>query len=313
MSSEVKIVAILAVSLLALEIGTRLAEPRLSKDLAHIRTFSELSNRFSSTVKKDPRAKKTVLILGNSLARQGIDEQILVSGLTDSKGHSPTIGFITPDGTSVTEWVWAYRRYVMHPGASPDLVILVTGRHHLMDDSREQLDIPRLAAFYLDARDRSEFLSRYSIDTEQSIELLLASQSRLLADRTRLRPLLFYRMIPGYEVGVNQINAALGGGVPGESTGIEASPMTEKTETLRLLIESIKASGAHPVVVTVPLPDPYSLSAGVAELLGERGIDTVPLGEAMLLPEERFPDGYHLDRKGAAMVTRELLREIGAN
>jgi len=310
MSSEIKIIVILVASLIGLEVGTRLAEPRLSKDLAHIGTYPDLESRFRSAGNGDSSAGMKVLVLGNSLARRGIDKKLLVDGLTEPGGNPPVVGFITPDGSSVTEWAWAYRRYLMHPGAKPDLVIVMTGQHHLVDDTREQLDIPRLAAFYLSAKDRAEFVSRYSIGSEQRLELLLASQSRLLADRTRLRPLLFYRTVPGYEVGVNQINAALGGGVPVASTDKTTLPKVETTDTLNLLIESVNASGARLVVVTAPLPDPYSLSGAVMGLLQKQGVATLLLGETLLLPDDRFPDGYHLDEVGAAKVTGELLRML---
>lgn len=313
MSAEKKILIILAVGLVCLEVGTRVVEPYLSKDLAHIRTFSDLSERLAPPLAESGDRGSVVLVLGNSLARFGIDEEILRAGLKGAEGQLPAMGFMTADGSGIAEWAWGYRRYVLNSGARPDLVILVTGRLHLVDPLPQNLLIQYLGAFFVDARDRRKFISENPVGAEKRLDFLLATQSRLAVDRARLRPLLFYRTVPGYEIAVNQINEALGGGVAGVSLDndstdtMSGNPQEGQTDALNLLIDSVRESGSRLVVVTAPLPDAYSLPEVVAANLEARDVTLVPLGKTLRLPSERFPDGYHLDETGAQEFTKLLL------
>lgn len=304
MSAERLILCLLVAALLAMEAVTRLAEPSLSKDIAHMHTFSQLAETLAP-------GRAGVLVVGNSLARCGIDPATLSEGLP---GHPP-VGLMVPDATAAIEWAWGYRRHVLQAGARPDRVIIMTGRTHLEDPAVVQT--PRLGAFFVGgAGDRLAFLREELDGFEEKAAFLLSSASRLFANRGRIQPLLFYHAVPGYETAVNRINIAAGGGVTpqADAKAADEAPLATRSRTLRnvaRLIDAVRESGAEPIVVTAPLPERWSLPEPVADLLRERAVRVVPLGAELALPAERFPDGYHLDPEGARLATEELVRRLG--
>ena len=184
----------------------------------------------------------------------------------------------------------------------------MTGRTHLLDPARPETE--RLGAIYVGGGgDRWRFLREELGGFEARATFVLAAASRLHANRERVRPLLFYHAMPGYEEAVNRINRAAGGGheAAAEAAGSAVAGLgQEGLRYANLLLDSVEASGAELVVVTAPLPEPWSLPEPVAALLRERSIAVIALGEEAPLPPERFPDGYHLDAEGAAEATRLL-------
>lgn len=305
MTDETKILLCLAAGLVGLELAVRPAEPLLSKDLAHVATFDGIAGRFSAAP-----GGGGVLVLGNSLARCALDEGRLREGL--GLAETDPLVWMVPDATGVAEWAWGYRRHVLHRGARPDRVLLVTGRTHLLDPAA--LEEERLGAFYVGGGgDRRRFFLEELGGAETRCSFLLAGLSRLYADRGRLRPRLFYGAMPGYEEAVNRINRAAGGGHEGGEDGGREGGEHETGEGLRqlaLLVDSVRESGAELIVATAPLPGRWSLPEAVSDFLATQGVPVLPLGEGDPLPAERFPDGYHLDAEGAVEATDRLLEGL---
>ncbi len=307
MTPETKIAALLLLGLAGLEAAMRPGETRLSKDLAHVRSLETLAARFPGPEEDGPETGGGVLVLGNSLARCAIDEGLLREGLGLADGEA--LAFLVPDATGVAEWAWGYRRHLLHRGARPRMVLLMTGRTHLLDPAKP--DVERLGAFYVGGGgDRSRFLREELGGFEQRASFVLAGASRLYANRGRLRPLLFYNTMPGYAAAVDRINIAAGGGYA-PRTGETAAP-GGGTRQLERLVDSVGESGADLFVVGVPLPQPWSLPDEVSSLLAGRGVPVIALGAGDTLPPDRFPDGYHLDPEGAAETTRRLVEALRA-
>jgi hypothetical protein len=307
MTPETKIAALLLLGLVGLEGAMRPGETRLSKDLAHIRSLETLADRFPGSEPSHGEKGGGVLVLGNSLARCAIDEELLREGL--GLPDEETLAVMVPDATGVVEWAWGYRRHLLHRGARPRLVLLLTGRTHLLDPARPEIE--RLGAFHVGGGgDRRRFLREELGGFEERASFVLAGASRLYANRGRLRPLLFYKAMPGYTAAVDRINIAAGGGHAPRSE--EQADADGGTRQLGLLIDSVRQSGADLVVVGVPLPQPWSLPDEVGELLAARQVPVIALGAGDTLPAERFPDGYHLDPEGAAETTRRLVEALRA-
>ncbi|MCB1090189.1 MAG: hypothetical protein KDL87_01565 [Verrucomicrobiae bacterium] len=297
MTPERRIILGLVLLLAALEVAVRQVEPRLSKDLAHVHSLSELPEKLAP-------GTGGVLVMGNSLARCGIAPARLSAGLTGQ----PEVALMVPDATAAIEWAWGYRRHVLHAGARPALVILVTGRTHLFDPAHKQIE--RLGAFHVGGGgDQWRFLTNELGGVEERASFLISSVSRLYADRGRIQPLVFYNFIPSYESSVNRINMAAGGGF-----SQEMEPNLEESRGLancQRLVDSVRESGARLVVVTAPLPEPWSLPEAVSQLLKKNEVPVIPLGSEVRLSAERFPDGYHLDPAGAEIATAALVKALG--
>ncbi len=322
MKSEAKVVLAVAAALLAMELVARPFEPRLSLDLAHIRGFDQLAERVGKASNGGEEASP-VLVLGNSLARNGVDAEVLTEGLRDAGMKEPRLVFMTADSTDIAQWLYGYRRYLDGPGAKPALVLLFTARSHLSD--RRIQGPEAMGAYYVANGDVQSFLREDAGSLDSACSFLLGRVSRLFAARGRVRPLLFYNWVPGYEVAARQINQGLGDGAladeppahgSGEEVGEvgEVQPGGEKSaqsfHRLERLIETVRESGVKLVIVTVPLPEPYRMPEAIREICRKNEVPISLVGESAWLPDGRFPDGYHLNPEGAAEFMEALSSEL---
>lgn len=291
MLMELRVLAVLLAALLGLEVTTRVFEGRLSKDVNHLRSLPAQAARLRSA----PADHYKVLILGNSLAREGLDQEELKRGLEAAVGRPVMLAAMHPDGSRVEEWRYGFRRYFDAAGSQPDLLLLCTGRAHLLDGLR---DLDTVAAFHVSWRDLPDLVREQQLGVDALCQAAAARVSRLFAHRRRVQPLLFYHGMPRYEPTVNLIQAS-------SQKAARAGGANESVRTLTALLQTCRAAGTRVAVLTVPLPAPYDLPDTVKAVLQVEGVpcfDSPPS-----LPSERFPDGYHLDREGAAIWTRALL------
>lgn len=291
MHTELRVLIALLIALLGLEAAARVFETRLSKDVAHLRSLPVEAARLRDA----PADRLKVLILGNSLAREGLDRDLLKRGLEAQTGRSVELAAMTPDGSRIEEWLYGYRRHFDLTGARPDLVLLCTGRAHLLDG---QADLDALAAFHVSWQDLPGFVRDQGLGVEGICQAAAARLSRLFAHRRRVQPLLFYHAMPRYEATVNLIQAT--------ALGVARTSETrESTRSLAALLKACRASGVRVLLLQVPLPDAYELPATITATADACG--AAILGPPPQMPLERFPDGYHMDRRGALLWTHQML------
>lgn len=290
---ELFVVGALLAALLGLEICARIFEIRLSKDVAHIRSLPAEAER----LREAPGGALKVLILGNSLARCGVDQAVLSQRLRGMTKREVAISVMHPDGSRVEEWHYGYRRYFDQTGAAPDVVLLCSGRLHLVDGLD---DLDSVAAFYTSWRDMPDFMGRENLGVGAICQATVARLSALFAHRRRVQPLVFYNAMPRYEPTVNLI---------GRVRSLQASGEVEERalhcENFAGLADTVRLSGGQVLLLQVPLPEAYELPSRVLETAQEKGVRV--LRADLSVPGERFPDGYHMDAQGAAHWTHWLL------
>ncbi len=296
MNTELRVFIALLLALLGLEAAARLFETRLSKDIAHLRSLPAEAARLRDA----PADSCKVLILGNSLARAGLDRERLTRGLQAKLGRPVVLAAMHPDGSRIEEWQYGYRRYFEQTGARPDLVLLCTGRAHLLDGLR---DLDAVAAFHVSWRDLPGFVREQKLGVDALCQVIAARASALFAHRRRVQPLLFYHWMPRYEPTVNLIQAA------GQGAARRSAAPEESARAFLGLLQTCRAAGTRVALLPVPLPEPYELPTGVVEAAQLGGAFT--LGPPPRLPARHFPDGYHLDAEGAALWTAALLEQRG--
>jgi hypothetical protein len=303
MKSEIKVVLFLIGCLLAGEWGTRWVEPELSKDVEHLEGLEAMAQRL------EPRGKSNVLVLGNSLARCGLDQGLLSEGWRLPSGEVAQVEVLTPDASGIVDWGQGFRRYVVETGSRPEVVVVGTGRVHLNDPMEVQS--ARLAAWLVPKDERWAFVKDQKWGMEEAIPFWLASWSRLFANRERIEPLVFYRLVPGYEETSRLINHERGVALAGRSGGHEQGAVT--TRHLQRLIDDVAKVGARLVVVTMPMPEVYELPGEVVEVLKANRVLLIEGGSKNTMEAERFPDGYHLDAGGARRFTTWLIERLNAS
>lgn len=282
--------------LLAMEVGARVFETRLSKDLAYLRELPAVAQRM-----KESDAYK-VLIIGNSLARYGIDKAMLERRL-QGKGYGEVLveGF-HQDATGITEWNYGLRRYFLNVGAIPDWIILVTAGKHLLDHAPHS---ERLGAFYVDKAEVEEAIFNDLRSVENGSRFFLARFSSLFASRARIQPFVFYNYLPEYSHTIQTVNGqrkALR-----EDAGID----TEwGASNLSRLLRVVRSKGIVLSVVGVPMEVNYALPQVVLDEVRKQGLELWDLSEIAGIDDENFFDGYHLDAEGGRRVTDELMNQF---
>jgi hypothetical protein len=284
LKTETKFVIAVIVALFAGEGLARLFESSLSADVRQMLAHETIPAKIAEA---RAQGRFCVLVLGNSLARAAVDRATLEEGLREKGYPDPLVLYLTPDASGINEWTAAYRKYFPGDGPiRPDLLILVTGPSHLLDHPVRSPE--KLAAFHASARDCPEILSNWLTTTSERSRFLLAGASRLFANRERIRPLLFYRFVPGYETTAPRLNR------PEGDRPDRADEEGATVERFAGLLDSLGLPVENVIVTAVPLPEPYSLPSVVLQAAGRRDV-AVWQGLAMEhWPPDAFPDGYHL-------------------
>jgi hypothetical protein len=305
MKTETKVLLTLGLIALVAEFGARNLGDRLSKDVAHLNHLSELPTQLR------PIGPAQVLILGNSLSRQAFDRQVLERSWRLLGGSRAKTTAIHPDASGIIEWSQAFRRYVLLPGCRPQFVLIGSGRTHLLDPKGD-LEIERLGAWLVPPSERLRFAQNEGLTLEQRLPFVLASQSQLFANRGRIQPLTFYNGVPGYEATVRTISERRSSTLGAENLmpSAETAPPQPTLRHLRRLLDDIRASGATPVIVALPVPEAYTLPSTVTQLLAQQKVRLIDFGSTHSFPSSFFPDGYHLNEEGGRIFTEKLLPQI---
>lgn len=302
MNPEIKIGICLGLVVLLAEGAARLGEPRLSKDLAHLATFQDLAEKMP-----EGNARFDVLLLGNSLARHGVGRSALEERLQAEQEAEVKMHSMLPDATGITEWNWGFRRYLEKRDGHPDLVLLFTGPKHLLD--ARSVFPERMGAYYVPRGDRWRYAMNELEGIDERSRFFLASVSRIFANRARLRPLVFYNLVPGYEATAQAINRGLN--TSREELEAFSAQSEAGTSNLEALFSSVDSVGGKVVIVSVPVPGgTYSLPDSVREAAADHGCRLIELGSDLDLSDNEFPDGYHLGRNGAERFTEELVARL---
>ncbi len=92
-AAETRVVLVLLAAIALVDVGLRLAEPRLSGTLAHVAEIPELI-----AAAGNPQ-QHPLLLLGNSLTNNGVAPAVIEAALQDM-----SIAKVTPDGTGLWDW-----------------------------------------------------------------------------------------------------------------------------------------------------------------------------------------------------------------
>lgn len=285
---EWKVLMALGLLILCLEMGARAFGSSLSKDLRHLESLPAAAERLRES------GRDGLLIVGNSLAREGID------GTTVGQDY-PLVERFHPDSSAIVEWRWGLGRYFLQEGAVPAEIWLVTGRSHL---AGSLVTPEKLGAYFVGHSQIAEAL-RSLPGTEERLRFVAGYGFRLMGIRERVRPLVGYRFFPGFEAAWPEL-----------VKGRAPDPQEEKgkaPQNLESLERFLAISRQRDIVVTVilvPLPERYGLPHQVEQLLDEAGVRVIDLTQVPGLSRTHFPDGYHLNSEGARLTTEELLKAL---
>lgn len=276
--------------LLMVELGLRLTEERLSLDVRHIRTMDEV------VAELDESSGPTMLFIGNSLTRHGVDFDLVKEVLASSGAEEWSVAVIHPDDTMVLDWLYLYDRYVIEQDAVPDVVVIGFAAWHLDDRPVTRAQSYRLGRYFVSDRMLGDLVGNELSSLTERMNVLLARHSAAFAARERISRRIL-SLLPSFPDSAQRVNDLLQDARRGESS--------KKTfERLERLITLVQESGAELVFVAMPIRSGYDLDPELMRTLEGGGAHLIDLRSIPGLTADMFLDGLHLLPEGAELYSR---------
>jgi hypothetical protein len=297
---ETRVVVALLAMITLVDVGLRLAEPRLSGNLAHVAEIPELI-----AVAGQPQ-RQALLLLGNSLTNNGVSPQVINTALPDV-----TIAKVTPDGTGLWDWQCLLDHEVVERReVQYDTVVIGFAWHLLSDQTRN--DPSRLGALYCRMSDLAD-PGTIGLEGSGDIgEFMAANVLRTYALRDTLRNRFFQLLVPKYVQFTQAGNARAGVAEPpsGEQA---ASPEGEPEYTYRTLaglIDRLKSKGTRVIVVAMPVQSTYEIDPDLRELEASGALTVIDLRNAAALDSSHYLDQMHLNPVGQQILSKVLAADL---
>lgn len=277
----------MTLSVLLCEAGIRLIGPGLSRDLEQIRAMPRIAAEFQP----DRANQQRILFLGNSLFREGVDPELVESGLQQFSGGQYQVRRATADATGIPEWYYAFKRFFADAGQVPDVMVLGfagdSGGH--FSDSRQVMP-DRLAQHYSRLRDIPELFRRDVTSFDQRCDFMAASVSWAWANRERVQKRVLDAVVPGYRTAAQRMNDAI---LPGRVATQQESP-AEYTR-LKRLIALAQQHDVELVFLAIPIGRDYEIDPGLSAVAGMFQIPLIDGRQVPGITHDLFPDGYHMN------------------
>ncbi|TWT59395.1 hypothetical protein [Rubinisphaera italica] len=298
--AEWGVLLIVLVTFLALESVFRFRGEILSKDIAHLNSFEQISRELAEAAQ--PNELRT-LFLGNSLTRYGIDQELFTQIVADDYDLTVKTVKMNPDNTALADWFYAYQTYFKKAGRPPEVMIVGFEGNHLRDAPSNHLD--RLA-YYYGAGNDPEDLGRFDLKTlEQKISFQLCRVSAAMANRDRLQRRVLDQVIPQYREGMDQLNGRL-------QIATSASPKVQVSyERLLKFIALAEQDDVQVILVAMPVPEYYEFDSALLEVVSSTSAQLIDCRLIPGLTNEMFFDGLHMDEQASRIYTTALAEKIG--
>lgn len=300
---ETRVVLALLGAIALVDLGLRLAEPRLSGNLAHVAEIPEL------VAAAGQPQRHSLLLLGNSLINNGIAPPAIHAVLPDL-----SLAKITPDGTNLWDWQCLLdHQLVERREVQYDTVVIGFAWHLLSDQTHN--DPSRLGALYCRMSDLAQ-PSAIGLQTSGDIgEFIAASVLRTYALRDTLRNRFFQIVVPHY-VQFTQAGNAARAGVPEQPAGAHRKPAAAQTEytyrTLAGVVDRLKSKGTRVFVVAMPVQSTYEIDPSLRELARSGALSVIDLRKVADLDRSHYLDQMHLNTAGQQIVSKVLAADLHA-
>jgi hypothetical protein len=294
------VVALLAVIALV-DVGLRLAEARLSGNLAHVAEIPELIAAAGQP------ERHSLLLLGNSLTHNGIAAPVINAALQDA-----TIAKVTPDGTGLWDWQCLLDHQVVERREVQFDTIVIGFAWHLLSDQTRN-DPSRLGALYCRMSDVANS-GAIGLETSGDIgEFMAANVLRTYALRDTLRNRFFQLLVPNY-VQFTQAGNAARAGVVEQPAGEHHAPVAAEPQytyhTLAGMVDRLKSKGTRVIVVAMPVQSTYEIDPDLRELEASNALTVIDLRKVAGLDSSHYLDQMHLNPVGQQILSKVLAADL---
>lgn len=282
------LLAAMLIYLGALEIFARTVVPERS------RVQREYAEDYRAALALQPvtgSGATTALIVGNSLLRAGVDQEMLRRAMAPDY----FVSVFPVDYTMYWDWYFGLRR-LFADGARPAVVVVSLSPEQLVSDSTIG---ERFAHFLMRLDDLPQVARAARLDMTAASDYFFAHGSRWLGGRWEIRNWLFSRLIPGAAELVEAF-------VPQDRT-IAANYTVERALTrLKALKALANANGAQFVFSIPPALDAANPATEIQLVSTLAGVPVLLPYRPGEMPRAAFSDGAHLDSYGAALYIERL-------
>lgn len=291
---EWRLVLSLGCALLLLEAGTRAwvarGEARASADTLNVRNLA----RTAAAMRE--HAGHKALVLGNSLAHDGVRGDMLCDALRSAGRVDAGVFLGTPSGSSAMHWDYALRRYFTLAGAVPDEIFFCGHPWHFADRPE---DTARLHAFYVANADFGRALAdMHGWDAKAGF--VLSRISSLWGVNTGLKARLFAALVPHYEEVETRLQR-----LRWTLTAPDAS--RSATTHLKRMLDELSGLHVRAHLVAMPtLRQSSPVPGSIVETGAEGGADLIDLTAMAGLDAGCYKDGFHLNERGARLFSQQL-------
>jgi len=300
-SDEWKVLAAVALVLLAGEGLLRYAGPRVSSDIRQIRSLPRRAEKLHAG------SGARVLLLGNSLARSGLQKDLFVAETRRLGAPAFAMGVENFNGAEITEWHRMLEENYASPSRRPDVVIVSAAGATSFAD-KPDVRLGRLA--HLTSARRApvvlaDDLEGFGDRAEYAQSLLFFS----FASRSGIQDKALERVIPYYDECTRRVKLAGRDRARARQAASGSGPK-RTYRRLRRFLRTARHSGITPVLVLMPYAKDYEVPAelfraaadGAARVLDCRRIDG--------LTPRHYSDGHHLNADGAGVFSREFAARL---
>lgn len=317
--TELKVVGMLFVVLVAVECAITGMEGWLSVDIQHLRDFANITSQLryrseslaiaeqrrsgATAIEAVSNAPVQILMLGNSMTRHGIDDDAFRRAIQD-RSLPVELLKLFPDNTRISEWAYLYSNFVVDRGKAPDMLLIGFGDQQLTDGPSS---VPqRLARFYGCGSDDLRTLARFDLHgVEDWSQFAAARLFATCANRDRVQRRILGSLIPGYQLASNELNVRTKASKQGRDTAAGEAPQPTY-ERLSQLIDQAQRAHVEVVLIAMPLQQEYELDPQLVELARARQFTLMDCRHPAGVTPEMLPDGLHLTQQGAALYSQYL-------
>ena len=290
---ELKVVLFLVALLIGCDAAVRLLETRLSFDLVHIREIPAIVQKNSEG--DQPR----IIFLGNSLTREGIDENSFKKGFAGRV----TVARVYPDDTTMLDWYYVFQHLVAVEKGSADVLVLGFSRRQL--DDQNVVHPRRLGRYFTGWSEMPEVVSRDLEDFEQISEYSISRISSSFANAERVAPRVFDKLIPYYRESAQRLNRR-----PVAGSKPEPPPTYQRLRRFSALADQ---RGIKVVLLAIPVGENYAIDPRLRQVVKDLDLHLIDGNELEGLEPTSFPDGLHMDDAAAKVFSEFVAAKLAGN
>ncbi len=290
--TEAKVIGLVVVVLVSVELGVHIFEKRMAVGFNTPKASEAFVNAEG----------RRVLVLGNSLVRNGVDVKLLEGNIQAQIGSPVRVGQAFLVAASMSDWYYIFKSSFIDTRRVPDTLVLFFAYDYLQDAPIQRSFV---AHYYSSVNDIPQLFTDEVTDFDGRAEFLLFKASLSFSQRTSLHRRASDVLIPHYRENALRINKALSeesssGNIPRETT----------YRYLEKFINIARENNVQVILVAMPTQKSYLIDPQLIDITEAHGVKLFDNRSVEGLMSEQYGDDSHLNDSGKAIYSRFLAEEL---